>query len=210
MKLILLGAPGAGKGTQAKIISRKLSVPTISTGNILRDAVKNETPVGLVAKSHMEDGTLVPDEVIISIVKERLEKPDCENGYVLDGVPRTMGQAIALEETGVEIDRALVIEISDEEIEERMTGRRTCKRCNATFHVKTNPPKQANVCDTCGGELIIREDDEPETVRNRLKVYHEETEPLVEFYKSRGRLISVDNRPTIEATTEVISKALRL
>ena len=169
MKLILLGAPGAGKGTQAEIVSRKLSIPTISTGNILRDAVKNETPIGLVAKSHMEAGTLVPDEVIIGIVKERLEKPDCKNGYILDGVPRTIGQAQALEDTGVDLDVALVIEISDGEIEERMTGRRTCKNCNATFHVKTNPPKKENICDNCSEQLIIRDDDRPETVKKTVE-----------------------------------------
>lgn len=208
MKLILLGAPGAGKGTQADIVSRKLNIPTISTGNILRAAVKNGTPIGLVAKSYMESGGLVPDEVIIGIVRERLNEPDCKNGYILDGMPRTIGQAQALEDAGVVIDTVLVIEISDAEIESRMTGRRTCNQCSATYHVLTNPPKTENVCDACGAELVIRKDDEPETVRNRLRVYHQETEPLIDFYKSRGKLKSVDNQPTIEATTEVIFKAL--
>lgn len=208
MKLILLGAPGAGKGTQAEIISKKLSIPTISTGNILRAAVKNGTPIGLKAKSYMESGGLVPDEVIIGIVKERLAEPDCKNGYILDGMPRTLGQAKALEDVGVEIDVALVIEISDAEIEARMTGRRTCVNCGATYHVVTAPPKKAGVCDACGGELTVRKDDEPETVKNRLKVYHSETEPLIDFYKSRGKLKTVDNQPSIEATTGVIFKAL--
>lgn len=208
MKLILLGAPGAGKGTQADIVSRKLNIPTISTGNILRAAVKNGTPIGLVAKSYMESGGLVPDDVIIGIVRERLSEPDCKTGYILDGMPRTIGQAKALEDAGVAIDTVLVIDISDAEIESRMTGRRTCGQCSATYHVLTNPPKSENVCDACGAELVIRKDDQPETVRNRLHVYHQETEPLIEFYKSRGKLKSVDNQPTIEATTEVIFKAL--
>lgn len=208
MKLILLGAPGAGKGTQADIISRRLNIPTISTGSILREAVKNGTPTGLVAKAYMESGGLVPDEVIIGIIKERLTEPDCTNGYILDGMPRTIVQAQALEDAGVDIDVVLALVISDSEIEERMTGRRTCAYCNSTYHVKTNPAKTQNACDQCGGELVIRKDDEPETVKNRLKVYHQETEPLIDFYKSRGKLKSVDNKPTIEATTELIVKTL--
>jgi adenylate kinase len=208
MKLILLGAPGAGKGTQAEIISKKLGIPTISTGNILRAAVKNGTPVGLKAKAFMEAGALVPDEVIIGIMEERLAESDCANGYILDGMPRTIAQAEALEKASVEIDVALSIEISDEEIEARMTGRRTCIGCGATYHVVSAPPKKEGVCDNCGGELTVRKDDEPETVRNRLKVYHQETEPLLDFYKQRGKLVSVENQGTIEATTEVICKAL--
>lgn len=208
MKLILLGAPGAGKGTQAEIISKKLGVPTISTGNILRAAVKNETPVGLQAKAYMEKGALVPDDVIIGIVRERLAEPDCRNGYILDGMPRTIAQAEALEKAGVEIDAAVSIEISDAEIEQRMTGRRTCSVCSTTFHVTANPPKKEGICDNCGGALTIRKDDEPETVRNRLKVYHQETEPLLDFYRSRGKLKSVDSQSTIPATTAVIYEAL--
>lgn len=208
MKLILLGAPGAGKGTQAEIISKKLSIPTISTGNILRAAVKNGTPVGLKAKAFMESGSLVPDEVIIGIMKERLAEPDCANGYILDGMPRTIAQAEALEQEGIEIDVALSIEISDETIEARMTGRRTCTSCGATYHVVANPPKVDGICDNCGEKLVIRKDDEPETVKNRLKVYHQETEPLKDFYKSRGKLKMVDNQPTIELTTAVICEAL--
>ena len=208
MKLILLGAPGAGKGTQAEIISRELSIPTISTGNILRAAVKNETSVGLRAKVFMDAGALVPDDVIIGIMEERLAEPDCVNGYILDGMPRTIAQAEALESAGIDIDVVISIEISDDEIEKRMTGRRTCAACGATFHIEHAPPKSEGVCDTCGGALTIRKDDEQETVRNRLRVYHEETEPLLDFYKSRGKLRPVENQPTIEDTTIVVFKAL--
>ena len=208
MKLILLGAPGAGKGTQAEIFSRKLNIPTISTGNILRAAMKNGTPVGLRAKEYVESGRLVPDEVIIGIVKERLSEPDCENGYILDGMPRTIPQAEALEAEGIDIDCALSIEIADETIIERMSGRRTCKDCSQTFHVVSNPPKVEGKCDFCGGELTIRKDDAPETVKARLATYHKETEPLKAFYEARGKLRTVDNQPSIEATTKVIEHAL--
>lgn len=210
MKLILLGAPGAGKGTQAEILSKMLKVPTISTGNILRAAMKNGTPVGLKAKEFVESGKLVPDDVIIGIVKERLAEDDCANGYILDGMPRTIPQAEALEENGIEIDSALSIEISDETIIERMSGRRTCSNCSATFHIVSNPSKEEGKCDFCGGELTIRKDDAPETVKARLATYHQETEPLKEFYAKRGKLKTVDNQPTIEETTGVIVKALGL
>ena len=210
MKLVLLGAPGAGKGTQAEILSRKLGIPTISTGNILRAAMKNGTPVGLKAKSYVESGALVPDDVIIDIVAERLAEPDCANGYILDGVPRTIPQAEALEADGVEIDYALSIEISDETIIERMSGRRTCHDCGASYHVVSAPPKVEGVCDNCGGELTVRADDAPETVRARLEVYHTVTEPLKAYYAERGKLRSVDNQPTIEATTAAIEKVLGL
>jgi adenylate kinase len=208
MKLILLGAPGAGKGTQAEILSKKLGIPSISTGNILRAAVKNGTPVGLQAKAYMDKGELVPDTVIIGIVKERIAEDDCKNGFILDGVPRTINQAEALENVGVDIDTALSIEVDDETIEKRMTGRRTCSVCSATYHVTANPPKVEGVCDACGGALTIRKDDQPETVKNRLKVYHVETEPLKEFYAKRGKLKAVDSQSTIEATTAVIYDAL--
>ena len=208
MKLILLGAPGAGKGTQAEILSKKLGIPTISTGNILRAAIKNGTPVGLKAKAYVESGALVPDEVIIGIMAERLAESDCANGYILDGMPRTIPQAEALEAAGVGIDCALSIEIADETIIERMSGRRTCTSCGATYHVVSAPPKTEGVCDNCGAELSIRKDDAPETVRNRLEVYHKETEPLKAFYEARGKLKSVENQPTIEATTAEIEKAL--
>ena len=210
MRLILLGAPGAGKGTQAEIFSKKLNIPTISTGNILRAAMKNGTPVGLKAKEYVESGKLVPDEVVIGIVQERLAEPDCANGYILDGMPRTIPQAEALEKCGIDIDCALSIEVSDETIVERMSGRRTCADCSATFHVVSNPPKVEGKCDFCGGELTIRKDDKPETVKARLATYHAETEPLKEFYAQRGKLKSVDNQPTIEATTAEIVKALGL
>ena len=208
MKLILLGAPGAGKGTQAEILSKLLNIPTISTGNILRAAMKNGTPVGLRAKEYVESGKLVPDDVIIGIVNERLAEPDCANGYILDGMPRTIPQAEALEKSGIDIDCALSIEIADEVIIERMSGRRTCKECSQTFHIVSNPPKDEGKCDFCGGELTIRKDDAPETVKARLETYHKETEPLKAFYASRGKLKSVENQPTIEATTEVIKSAL--
>jgi len=210
MKLILLGAPGAGKGTQAEIFSKKLNVPTISTGNILRAAMKNGTPIGLQAKEFVDNGKLVPDDVVVGIVRERLAEPDCANGYILDGMPRTIPQAEALEKCGIEIDCALSIEVSDETIIERMSGRRTCSDCSATFHVESNPPKVEGKCDFCGGELTIRKDDEHETVKDRLKTFHAETEPLKEFYAKRGKLKPVDNQPTIEATTAEIAKALGL
>ena len=208
MRLILLGAPGAGKGTQAEILSRELGIPTISTGNILRAAIREGTAVGLKAKALIDAGKLVDDETIMGIVSERLAKDDCAQGYILDGVPRTIPQAEAMEAMGIEIDAALSIEIADETIVERMSGRRTCKNCSQTFHVVYNPPKQEGVCDSCGGELIIRKDDAPETVKNRLAVYHSETEPLKAFYQARGKLVCVENQPSIEETTAVIRGAL--
>ena len=208
MKIIMLGAPGAGKGTQAEIISKKLNIPTISTGNILRAAVKNGTPVGLKAKEYMDAGALVPDEVIIGIVAERLAEPDCANGYILDGVPRTIAQAEAIEKAGIVFDNVISIEISDETIIERMSGRRSCTACGATYHVVSAPSKVEGKCDKCGADLVLRNDDKPETVQNRLEVYHNETEPLKDFYKARGVLKSVDNQPTIEATTIVVEAAL--
>ena len=210
MKLILLGAPGAGKGTQAEILSAKLGIPTISTGNILRAAVKEGTPIGLEAKRYMDAGQLVPDSVIIGIVAQRLEQPDCAHGFILDGVPRTIGQAEALDAAGVTFDHVLSIEISDEEIEERMEGRRVCQSCGAPYHVKAKPPKREGVCDSCGGTLIQRDDDKPETVRRRLEVYHQETEPLKDYYQAKGILVPVDNQDTIEGTTQVIMEALKI
>ncbi len=210
MKLILLGAPGAGKGTQAEILSARYNIPTISTGNILRAAMKNGTPVGLQAKQYVESGRLVPDEVIVGIVCERLAEPDCAGGYILDGMPRTIPQAEALEANGIDIDRAVSIEISDETIIDRMAGRRVCRDCGASYHVVNKPPKTEGVCDACGGELAIRSDDAPETVKARLDVYHKETEPLKDFYAQRGKLSSVENQPSIEATTKAITDALGL
>lgn len=208
MKLVLLGAPGAGKGTQAEILCKKLSIPTISTGNILRAAVQNGTPVGLKAKEYMDKGALVPDDVIIGVINERLAEPDCAKGFILDGVPRTIPQAEALENSGIRIDCALSIEIADETIVDRMSGRRTCPNCGASFHVVSNPPKQEGICDSCGAALTIRKDDAPETVKARLVTYHQETEPLKDFYAKRGVLKTVENRPTIEATTQAICETL--
>ena len=209
MKLILLGPPGAGKGTQAEILCRKFSIPTISTGNILRAAVKAGTPIGLEAKTYMDAGKLVPDEVIIGIIQERLAEPDCENGFILDGVPRTIAQAEALEQHGIEFDHVVSLEVSDESIVKRMDGRRVCTHCGTPFHVETKPPKQPGVCDLCGGELIERDDDRAETVRARLVVYHNETEPLKQFYEKRGKLRTVPgDAGTIEETTRAIELAL--
>ena len=208
MKLILLGAPGAGKGTQAEIISRKLSIPTISTGNILREAIKNGTETGLKAKGFMDAGKLVPDDVIIGIVRERVAQPDCANGYILDGVPRTIPQAQALEEAGIHFDRVVSIEIDDAVIEARMTGRRVCGACGASYHISANPPKKENVCDLCGGELVIRKDDAPETVKNRLRVFHEETEALKAFYDRLGIVKLVNGDQPIEAASAEILKVL--
>ncbi len=210
MRLILLGAPGAGKGTQAEVLSKLLAIPTISTGNILRAAMKEGTPVGLQAKAYVEAGQLVPDEVIINIIKERLSQPDCANGYILDGVPRTIPQAEAMEKMGIAIDCALSIEVEDQVIVDRLGGRRVCKDCGATFHMVSHPPKQEGVCDNCGGEVICRKDDAPETVKARLVTYHKETEPLKEFYAQRGLLRTVENQPSAAETTVVIRKALEI
>ena len=209
MKLILLRAPGAGKGTQAERLCKELNIPTISTGNILRAAIKNGTPTGMKAKSFMDAGQLVPDEVIIGIITERLAEADCAGGYILDGVPRTIAQAEALEKAGIIFDAVVSIEISDETIMERMSGRRVCESCGASYHVVAVPPKQEGVCDNCGGALVQRKDDAPETVKARLEVYHRETEPLKDFYAQRGLLKSVENQPTVEATTAAILQALR-
>ena len=208
MKLIMFGAPGAGKGTQAAIFSERLGIPTISTGNILRAAVKNGTPVGLQAKRYMDAGQLVPDQVIIGIIVERLGEADCRNGFILDGVPRTIPQAEALENAGVKFDCVLDIEVPDSEIMKRMTGRRACTACGATYHVVAAPPKAEGVCDSCGGRLVQRKDDAPETVKNRLEVYHRETEPLKAFYEERGLLKPVENQTTVEGTTQAILRAL--
>ena len=208
MKLILLGAPGAGKGTQAERLSKELNIPTISTGNILRAAIKNGTPTGLKAMSFMDAGQLVPDEVIIGIITERLAEDDCKNGYILDGVPRTIAQAEAMEKAGINFDAVVSIEVADQVIMERMSGRRVCESCGASYHLVAVPPKVAGVCDSCGGKLVQRKDDAPETVKDRLEVYHKETEPLKDFYAQRGLLKSVENQPSVEATTAAILKAL--
>ena len=208
MKLILLGAPGAGKGTQAERLCKQLNIPTISTGNILRAAIKDGTPTGLKAKSYMDAGKLVPDEVIIGIITERLAQEDCRNGYILDGVPRTIAQAEAMEKAGITFDAVISIEIADETIMQRMSGRRVCESCGASYHLVVVPPKTPGVCDNCGGKLVQRKDDAPETVKARLEVYHQETEPLKAFYKQRGLLKPVENQSTVEGTTEAILRAL--
>ena len=208
MRLILIGPPGAGKGTQAEILSRKLNIPTISTGNILRAAMKNGTPVGLKAKSYVESGKLVPDDVIIGIVCERLAEPDCANGYILDGMPRTIAQGEALEQMGVEIDKVVNLIVPDEAITRRMSGRRVCAKCGASYHIVNIPPKTEGVCDVCGGKLVQRKDDDPETVRDRLEVYHRETEPLKGFYEARGILKTVEDQSTVAGTTQAILEAL--
>ncbi len=208
MKLILLGAPGAGKGTQAELLTEKLEIPTISTGNILRAAVREGTPVGLKAKALMESGSLVPNEVILGIVEERISKDDCKNGYILDGVPRNLSQAKALPDNGIYIDYAVCIDVPDTLIANRMSGRRTCSKCSATFHVESNPPKKHGVCDFCGGDLIIRKDDMPETVKHRLEVYHAETEPLLDYYAGLDKLITVDGVGTPDEVTKRLYEAL--
>ena len=208
MNIILLGAPGAGKGTQAEILCKKLGIPTISTGNILRAAIKDGTPTGMKAKSFIDAGQLVPDEVIIGIVSERLAQADCAGGYILDGVPRTIAQAEALERSGIAFDAVVSIEISEDEILRRMGGRRVCEACGSSYNVDAVPPRVPGICDNCGGKLIQRKDDTPETVRERLKVYHTETEPLVDFYAQLGLLRPVQSADTKEGTTQAILAAL--
>ena len=208
MKLILLGAPGAGKGTQAEIISKKLNIPTISTGNMLREAMKNGTELGLKVKNFMDNGQLVPDDVVIGIVEERVAQEDCANGFILDGMPRTIPQAEALEARGIHFDAVVSIEVCDDAIEGRMTGRRVCGSCGASYHIVANPPKAEGICDACGKELVIRKDDAPETVRNRLKVFHAETEPLKAFYEKLGVLKLVEGNQPIENATRDILAAL--
>ena len=196
MKIIMLGAPGAGKGTQAKMIAEKYSVPHISTGDIFRANIKNQTELGMEAKKYMDEGKLVPDELTVRILLDRVAKVDCANGYVLDGFPRTIPQAEvlndALEKAGDKIDYAIDVDVPDENIVRRMSGRRACVTCGATYHIVHVPPKQEGICDKCGSELILRDDDKPETVLNRLKVYHEQTQPLIDYYTAKGILKTVD------------------
>lgn len=208
MKIIFLGAPGAGKGTQAEIIAAKLNIPTVSTGNIIREALKNGTEMGLKAKAFTEAGKLVPDDVVIGIIKERLAKEDCKGGFILDGFPRTIPQAEALDTMGIIIDRVVDIDVPDESVVNRMSGRRVCKNCGASYHIQNKPSKVSGKCDACGGELQIRKDDAPETVLDRLKVYHEQTEPLKDYYKNCGKLRSVDGTAAIDEITASILKVL--
>ena len=209
-KLILLGAPGAGKGTQAALLSQRLGIPTISTGNILRQAIKDGTDVGLQVKSLLDAGKFAPDELIMQILTERLAQSDCQQGYILDGVPRTLAQAEALTQAGIEFDHVLSLEVTDEVIEERMSGRRTCPDCGATYHVKTLPPRQEGICDSCGGKLVLRADDAPWTVHHRLEVYHAQTEPLKDYYGKRGLLREVAGNGDIDSITAAIMEAMGL
>ena len=208
MNLILLGAPGAGKGTQAEMLAKKLQIPTISTGNMLREAIANGTELGKQAKQAMDEGRLVSDELVLGIVKERTAKPDCQNGFILDGVPRTLAQAKALDEMGVRLDHVVSLEIDDAVIEGRMTGRRVCPKCGASYHITANPPKKDNTCDQCESELVIRKDDAPETVKSRLAIYHETTEVLKDYYAAQNKLRLVEGNQSIEGAFQDILKAL--
>ena len=208
MKLILLGAPGAGKGTQAEVICNHLSVPTISTGNIIRAALKAETEMGLKAKEYINNGQLVPDAVVIGIIKERLAEDDCKNGFILDGFPRTIPQAEALDEMGIEIDKVIDIEVPDEKIVERMSGRRVCPACGNSYHLLYKKPEKDGICNACGAELIIRADDHPDTVKERLDVYHSQTEPLKEFYGKKNKLFIVEGQEEVADTSALVLKAL--
>ncbi|MBQ8338521.1 MAG: adenylate kinase, partial [Oscillospiraceae bacterium] len=208
MRLILLGAPGAGKGTQAEIISEKYNIPTISTGNIIRAALKNGTEMGLKAKAYIDSGRLVPDDVVIGIIKERLAQDDCKGGFILDGFPRTIPQAEALDNMNIAVDAALSIEVSDREIVKRMSGRRVCEKCGASYHIEFKKPTSEGICDACGGALVIRKDDEPDTVLDRLDIYHKQTEPLKSYYKESGKLLTVEGQGKVEDTTALVLAAL--
>jgi adenylate kinase len=208
MNIILLGAPGAGKGTQAAVICDYLKIPTISTGNIIRAALKSGTEMGLKAKSFIDNGQLVPDDVVIGIIKERLAEGDCANGFILDGFPRTIPQAEALDSMGVQIDRVVDIDVSDEEIVHRLSGRRVCESCGATYHLDYNKPQKEGVCNACAGTLVQRKDDSPETVQQRLAVYHEQTKPLEDYYRAQGKLSVVSGEGEIEEITRLTIAAL--
>jgi adenylate kinase len=212
MKIIMLGAPGAGKGTQAKMIAEKYSIPHISTGDIFRANIKNQTELGMEAKKYMDEGKLVPDELTVKILLDRVAKEDCANGYVLDGFPRTIPQAEvltdALAKLNDAVDFAIDVDVPDENIVRRMSGRRACVTCGATYHIVHVPPKTENICDKCGSELILRDDDKPETVLNRLKVYHDQTQPLIEYYTEKGILRTVDGTKDMKDVFEDIVKIL--
>ena len=206
MKLILLGAPGAGKGTQAELLAEKLQIPAISTGNMLREAMKNQTPLGMQVKQIMDEGSLVPDDVIMSIIQERIAQPDCKNGFILDGVPRTLSQAEAMEAKGIQIDHVVSLEVDDAVIASRMSGRRVCTKCGASFHIVNNPTKIEGVCDLCGSEVKIRKDDEPATVKHRLEVYHASTEVLKGHYEKQGCLLTINgNQPIMDAYRDILT-----
>lgn len=208
MKIILLGPPGAGKGTQAEILSKKLKINTISTGVMLRTAIREKTELGEIAEKYINDGKLVPDDVVVGIVKERLSQPDCENGFILDGFPRTTEQAQALAESGVKIDKALSLEVADETIVERLSGRRECSECGTPYHIKFNPSSAGEKCEKCGGELICRKDDNIDTVKNRIEIYHEKTEPIKAFYEKQGILVVAHGQEKLEDTTKEVFSAL--
>lgn len=208
MKLILLGAPGAGKGTQAEIISERLSVPTISTGNIIRAALKAQTEMGIKAKEFIDKGLLVPDDVVIGIVRDRLKEDDCKNGFILDGFPRTVPQAQALDDMGIEIDKVIDIQVPDEKIVQRLSGRRVCSGCGASYHLLYKKPEKDGVCNHCGAQLVQRTDDKEETILERLKVYHEQTEPLVDYYRKKNKLVVVEGQEEVSDTTALTLKAL--
>ena len=209
MKLILLGAPGAGKGTQAEILCERLNIPTISTGNMIREAMKSGTEMGLKAKEYAENGKLVPDEVVIGIVDERLRMDDCANGFILDGFPRTIPQAEALDRMGIAIDRVVDINVPDEVITRRVSGRRACLDCGSTYHIETKKPQVEGVCDRCGSTLVQRKDDLPETVQERLHVYHAQTEPLRDYYAAAGKLLVVDGQQGIREIAEQTLELLK-
>ena len=208
MNIIMLGAPGAGKGTQAAVLCEHFGIPTISTGNMIREALKNGTEMGLKAKSYMDDGKLVPDEVVIGIVKERLSEDDCKKGFILDGFPRTIPQAEALDNMGVDIQYVINIDVADESIIKRMSGRRVCENCGRTYHIESLKPQKDGVCDDCGGTLVQRKDDHPDTVLARLDVYHKETEPLADYYRKQGKLVNVEGQNTVADTTAAVLKAI--
>ena len=208
LKMIFLGAPGAGKGTQSDIVAEKYSIPTISTGVMIREAIKNNTEMGIAAKAYTEKGALVPDEVVIGIIGERLSKEDCQNGFILDGFPRTVPQAEALDKMGVEINCVVSLEVKDEKIVERMSGRRVCAKCGASYHILYNPSNDGESCDKCGEKLSIRKDDAPEVVLDRLTVYHNQTEPLKDFYGKKGVLVLVEGQEEVKDTTALTLQAI--
>lgn len=209
MNMIFLGAPGAGKGTQAEVVCKELNIPAISTGNMLREAVKNGTEAGLKAKSFMDAGELVPDEVVIGILKDRIAQPDAQNGFILDGFPRTVEQAEALDKMGVNIDKVVEIAVSDEAITARMSGRRVCEGCGNSYHIEYKPTKVEGICDACGAKVVQRIDDKPETVQARLKTYHEKTAPLKDYYEKRGKLVTVEGQNEIAETSRLTLAAIR-